>query len=130
MFKGVKTTKNVKRIGCAGLKTMIENDKIITNDFDVLNEISTFVQRGNSYEAEEGAHDDLAMCLVLFAWASGQNYFKELTDTDLRAKLAYEKDKIIEENMLPLGFMDAGMGEEDGRIINNFNPDDDNETIY
>lgn len=130
VFKGVKTTKNVKRIGCAGLKTMIENDKIITNDFDVLNEISTFVQRGNSYEAEEGAHDDLAMCLVLFAWASGQNYFKELTDTDLRAKLAYEKDKIIEENMLPLGFLDAGMGEEDTIIINNINPEDDKDIIY
>ena len=130
VFKGVKTTKNVKRIGCAGLKTMIENDKIITNDFDVLNEISTFVQRGNSYEAEEGAHDDLAMCLVLFAWASGQNYFKELTDTDLRAKLAYEKDKTIEENMLPLGFLDAGMGEEDTIIINNINPEDDKDIIY
>ena len=130
VFKGVKTTKNVKRIGCAGLKTMVENDKIITNDFDVLNEISTFVQRGNSYEAEEGAHDDLAMCLVLFAWASGQNYFKELTDTDLRAKLAYEKDKIIEENMLPLGFLDAGMGEEDTIIINNINPEDDKDIIY
>ena len=109
---------------------MVENDKIITNDFDVLNEISTFVQRGNSYEAEEGAHDDLAMCLVLFAWSSGQNYFKELTDTDLRAKLAYEKDKIIEENMLPLGFLDAGMGEEDTIIINNINPEDDKDIIY
>ena len=128
VFKGVKTTKNVKRIGCAGLKTMVENDKIITNDFDVLNEISTFVQKGNSYEAEDGAHDDLAMCLVLFAWASGQSYFKELTDTDLRAKLAFEKDKIIEENMLPLGFVDAGMGEE-GITINNSDLED-KETIW
>ena len=84
----------------------------------------------HSYEAEEGAHDDLAMCLVLFAWASGQSYFKELTDTDLRAKLAYEKDKLIEENMLPLGFLDAGMGDEDGIVINTFNPEEDQDTIY
>ena len=83
--KGVRTTKQVKRIGCANLKAIVENDKIIINDYHIVNELSTFIQRYSSYEAEIGAHDDLAMCLVLFAWSTNQPFFKELTDMDLRA---------------------------------------------
>ena len=89
--RGVRTTKQVKRIGCANLKTMIEKDKILLNDFDLINEFSTFVQRKSSYEADIGAHDDLVMCLVLFAWATNQTFFKDLTDTDFRKKLLEDR---------------------------------------
>ena len=127
--RGVKTTKQVKRMGCASLKTMLENHKIITNDYNILNELSTFIQKGASYEAEEGAHDDLAMCLVLFAWAANQDYFKELTDSDLRLKLLREKEKLIEESMLPAMIVDAGMDTEETITINNSNPDSE-DTIW
>jgi len=127
--RGVKTTKQVKRMGCASLKTMLENNKIITNDYNILNELSTFIQKGASYEAEEGAHDDLAMCLVLFAWAANQDYFKELTDSDLRLKLLREKEKLIEESMLPAMIVDAGMDTEETITINNINPDSE-DTIW
>jgi len=116
--KGVRTTKPVKRVGCATAKTMIEKHKIILNDFDLINEMSTFIQRGNSYEAEQGAHDDLMMCIVLFSWASNQQFFKELTDTDFRKKLLEERDKLISDDVMPFGFYDDGSDESE-LLINN-----------
>ncbi len=106
--KCVRTTKQVKRIGCANLKAMVENDKLIVNYYHIVNELSTFVQRYSSYEAEIGAHDDLAMCLVLFAWSTNQPFFKELTDQDLRLKLMADRERQMEEEVLPFGFLDDG----------------------
>jgi len=102
---GVRTTGQVKRIGCLTLKSLIEDDKLLVTDFDSINELSTFVQRKSSFEAEEGQNDDLAMCMVLFSWATTQPYFRDLTDTDVRKKLEDERLKAIEEDMLPVGFL-------------------------
>jgi len=113
---GVRTTKSVKRIGCSTLKDMIEQDKLIIEDYDYIFELSNFVSRKESYEAEEGMHDDLVMCSVLFAWLVRQEYFKDITDDDLRQGLFEENQKMIEEDVLPFGFVDDGH-EEDG-IIN------------
>ena len=66
---GVRTTKAVKKIGCSNMKQVIENDKIIVEDFDVINELSTFIIKGNQFEAEQGSNDDLVMCIVLMCWA-------------------------------------------------------------
>jgi hypothetical protein len=104
---GVRTTKAVKRIGCMGLKTQVESDKLIINDERILYELFRFVNIGDSYEAEEG-HDDLVMCLVLFAWAMGQSYVKELTSVDLRQKLEQENEDAIEDSMMPIGIIDRG----------------------
>ena len=125
--RGVRTTKQVKRIGCANLKTMIEKDKILLNDFDLINEFSTFVQRKSSYEADIGAHDDLVMCLVLFAWATNQTFFKDLTDTDFRKKLLEDREKLITDDILPFGFVDDGSEFESENTINNY---DDNGLWY
>jgi len=104
---GVRTTKAVKRIGCMGLKTQVESDKLVINDERILYELFRFVNIGDSYEAEEG-HDDLVMCLVLFAWAMGQSYVKELTSVDLRQKLEQENEDAFEESMMPIGIIDRG----------------------
>ena len=104
---GVRTTKAVKRIGCMGLKTQIESDKLLLNDERVLYEMFRFVNIGDSYEAEEG-HDDLVMCCVLFAWAMGQSYVKELTSVDLRQRLEQENEEALDENMLPFGIINRG----------------------
>jgi hypothetical protein len=104
---GVRTTKAVKRIGCMGLKTQVESDKLIINDERILYELFRFVNIGDSYEAEEG-HDDLVMCLVLFAWAMSQSYVKELTSVDLRQKLEQENEDAFEESMMPIGIIDRG----------------------
>ena len=116
---GVKTTKQVKRIGCSNLKDLVENDKLMIRDFDLLAELSSFVGKGSSYEAEEGTHDDLAMCTVLFSWIVKQDYFKEITDIDIRERLYKEQEKMIEENMLPVGFKDDGVTDNEPQLLDN-----------
>ena len=116
---GVKTTKQVKRIGCSNLKYLVENDKLMIRDFDLLAELSSFVGKGSSYEAEEGMHDDLAMCTVLFSWIVKQDYFKEITDIDIRERLYKEQEKMMEEQMLPVGFKDDGVTDNEKQIFDN-----------
>ena len=118
--RGVRTTKQVKRLGCVNMKTMIEKQQIILNDFHVINELSTFIHKGNGYEAESGAHDDLVMCIVLLAWATTQTFFKELTDTDFRAKILAEREKMWEDEVLPFAFYDDGQTKENDLNINNY----------
>ena len=106
---GVRTTQAVKKTGCSNLKQIVESDKILIEDYDVINELSTFVIKGNKVQAEEGSNDDLAMCMVLFAWAVDQTYFKELTDVNIRAKMYAETQQQLESDMDPFGFVDNGL---------------------
>jgi len=108
---GVKMSKTVKKVGSLNLKTLIEADKLLSCDYDIMSELTTFIQKSNSFEAEEGCHDDLAMCLVIYAWLVQTDYFKELTDQDVRKRLYEEQRNAIEQDMAPFGFMDDGMGE-------------------
>ena len=102
--KGIRTTKSVKTIGCNMLKMLIEQDQLIVNDFQTVNELSTFSRRGNTYQAEPGKHDDLAMGLVLFAWMSDQGFFKEITDINTVDKLRQRNEEELMESLLPIGF--------------------------
>jgi len=114
---GVRTTKAVKRLGCSNIKQVIETDKMIINDYDLITELSTFILKGQSYEAEEGHTDDLAMCCVLFGWLVEQTYFKELTDDDIRARMFAEQQNQLEQDMAPFGFMDDGIQEPYGETV-------------
>ena len=109
---GVKMSKTVKKEGCLNLKTLIEEDKLIFNDYDIISELTTFIQKHNSFEAEEGCNDDLAMCLVIYAWLVLKDYFKELTDQDVRKRLYDEQKNQIEQDMAPFGFMTNGLDDE------------------
>lgn len=110
---GLKTTAPTKRVGCLNMKALIENNKLLVTDFDLLSELTTFIGKGTSYEAEYGKHDDLVMCLVLFAWMTNQNYFRDLLETDARKSLMEEKEKILEEETLPFfSNMEAGYDED------------------
>ena len=109
---GLRTTTKTKRIGCANLKTLVESDKLIVNDFDTINELSTFVRKKDSYEAEEGNNDDLAMTLVLFGWMISQGYFKDSTNTDLRKSFMQEQLEMIEQDLTPFGFIEDGIRTE------------------
>jgi hypothetical protein len=112
--RGVRTTQSVKRIGCANIRTMMENDKLILNDFNLVREFSTFILKNNTYAAEEGAHDDLVMCTVLLAWSTNQSFFKELTNTNFRQKLLDEKnEQDMSYDVLPFGIIDDGHDESD-----------------
>jgi len=113
---GIRMTKQVKKIGCANIKTIIESDKLIVNDFDIMQEMSTFVRVHNSFRAEEGCNDDLMTCLVIFGWLSNQRYFKELTNSDVRSQLYEEQENLIDQDMAPFGFIDDGLGEDEDTI--------------
>ena len=109
---GVKMSKTVKKVGCSNLKTLIEDEKVIFNDYDIISELTTFIQKHNSFEAEEGCNDDLAMCLVIYAWLVQQDYFKELTDQDIRKRIYEDQRDQIEQDMSPFGFIVDGTEEE------------------
>jgi hypothetical protein len=109
---GVKMSKTVKKVGSLNLKALIESDKIVFKDYEIISELTTFIQKHNSFEAEEGCNDDLAMCLVIYAWLVQNDYFKELTDQDVRKRLYEEQKNQIEQDMAPFGFMDDGMSNE------------------
>ena len=115
---GVRMTAAVKKLGCSNLKTLLEDDKLLTVDYDIISELTTFSQKHNSFEAEEGCNDDLAMCLVIFSWLVQQEYFKEMTDQDVRKRLYEDQRDQIEQDMAPFGFISDGF-EDSGSFVDN-----------
>lgn len=106
--KGIRTTKSVKSIGCSMLKLLVEQNQLIVNDFETIREFSTFSQKGTSWEAEQGNHDDLVMCLVLFGWLSNQKFFKELTDINTVINLKEMNEEKIFSELTPFGMISTG----------------------
>lgn len=117
IHRGVRTTKQVKRIGCTNLKTIIESGKIKINDNNIVDELCTFSQSGDSYEAEEGYHDDLVMTLVIFSWLTTQEIFKNLINKNMREKLFMEKKQSIEDDFHSLSFMSNVENNEDYEVV-------------
>ena len=118
---GVRTTKAVKRIGCSNLKQIIEDDKLIIEDLDMISELSTFIIKGSSFQADEGCTDDLVACLFMFAWTTDQTYFKELTDMDIRSTMMKEQQDALEQDMAPFGFIVTGLEDENiGEVIDEY----------
>jgi hypothetical protein len=120
---GLKMSKTVKKVGCANLKTFIEDDKLMINDFDIIGELTTFIEKNGSFEADDGHNDDLAMCLVIFAWLAMQPYFKEMTDQDVRKRIYDEQKNQIEQDMSPFGFIVDGVNYDEEKIFEDGNGD-------
>lgn len=108
---GATMTKKVKRIGCSNIKDLVEQNKIVIHDIDTIVEMSTFVAKGQSYEASDGNHDDLMMNLVLFGWFAATEMFMNMTDINLKDMLYAEKMQAIEDDMVPFGVIDDGREE-------------------
>ena len=122
---GVEMTRKTKRIGCSGIKDILEEDKLIIKDTQTILEMSTFVARGQSYEASEGNHDDLMMNLVLFGYFAVGNSFEEITDVSLKDMMFKQRMEEIEADVLPFGFIDDGLDgivEEDTTTNENVKP--------
>jgi hypothetical protein len=113
---GVRTTAAVKKLGCSNLKLLIEDDKLFISDYDIISELTTFAQKHNSFEAEEGCNDDLVMCLVIFAWIVAQEYFKEMTNNDIRKRIYEEQKNQIDQDMSPFGFILDGLDDSEDII--------------
>jgi hypothetical protein len=109
---GIKMSAATKQIGCSNLKTLIEDDKLTIPDYDCIAELTTFIQKGQSFQAEDGCNDDLAMCMVIFAWMAMQPYFKELNENDVRQRIFDDQRESIEQDMAPFGFVDDGLESE------------------
>jgi len=114
---GLKMSKTVKKIGCSNLKTLVEDDKLIFNDYEIISELTTFIQKNQSFEAEEGANDDLSMCLVIFSWLVVQPYFKEMTENDVRKRIYEEQKNQIEQDMAPFGFIIDGVNDQESSFV-------------
>jgi hypothetical protein len=114
---GVQTDKKVKRTGCQNFKALVEEKKLLVQDIDIISEMSTFIEKKGSYEADDGYNDDLVMTLVLFSWLTAQSYFKDLNDVNMRQIMYQNKMKQIEEELTPFGFIDDGIPEN---VVQNF----------
>ena len=117
---GVRMTKQIKKMGTANIKAIIEADKLVINDFNIIEEMSTFVRKNQSWQAEEGCNDDYMTCLVIFGWLVNQRYFKEMTDRNIRAEMYREQEKLIEQDMAPFGFVDDGTPEEEKPTVDEY----------
>jgi hypothetical protein len=104
---GVKMSVATKKLGCSNLKALVEENKLEFCDFNIVQELTTFISRNNSYAAEDGCNDDLAMCMVIFAWCVAQDYFREMTDNDVRKEIYSDKEGQIEQDMAPFGFISS-----------------------
>ena len=116
MQMGLKQSVQTKKIGCANLKSLIENEKLIINDADTIMELTTFSEHKTSFAAEEGNNDDLVMTLVNFGWLTAQRYFKESVQNDIRRVLQEEQLNLMDQDLVPFGIIDNGlnsMGERD-----------------
>jgi hypothetical protein len=118
--RGIRTTKSVKRLGCSLVKTMIESYQLLFQDFHIIAELSTFINKRNSFEADDGGNDDLVMCLVLFAWMTNQPFFADLCNTNIKEKLYREQMAKIDQESLPLPVLIDGSDDtrfvEDGAV--------------
>jgi len=118
---GVRTTKAVKKIGCSNLKQLVEDNKLIVEDYDIINELSTFIVKGSSFQADDGCNDDLVACLFIFAWLTDQTYFKELTNNDIRRVMMNEQQDMLEQDMAPFGFIVNGLEDENiGEMVDEY----------
>ena len=117
---GISTDKKIKRIGCSNLKTLIEENKLLIQDIDIIAELSTFIEIKGSYAADDGYHDDLTMTLVLFAWLTTDIYFADLTDINMRKSIYEERIRLIEQDMVPTGWYNDGTNLDEVELHANF----------
>ena len=109
---GVKMSVATKKLGCSNLKALVEERKLTFCDFNIVQELTTFISKGNSFAAEDGCNDDLAMCMVIFAWAVAQDFFREMSDNDVRKEIYEEKENQIDQDMAPFGFITGGSDDD------------------
>lgn len=112
---GLKTSELTKRIGATGLKSLIENDRMIIYDYETMHQLTTFVGKPNKknnnfiYEAEVGNHDDCVIPLVLLGWLTMQQDYENYVGLSMRKELMAMKDPVILEPPFP-GFFDDSAG--------------------
>ncbi len=115
--KGIRTTITVKANGCSFIKLLLEQNQLILQDGPTIRELTTFSRKGKSWQAEEGNNDDLVMTLVLFAWLTNQEFFKEMTDINTISKLRDRSLQQTEEVLTPFGFYNDGIQDDSDDLL-------------
>ena len=105
---GIEMNRKVKRLGCSGIKDLLEENKLLVIDEETIMEISTFVSKGQSYEASDGNHDDLMMNLVMFGFFITSQLFSDMTDLNIKQMMFEQQMKEIEDAVVPFGYIDNG----------------------
>ena len=103
---GIEINRKTKRLGCSAIKDILENNKLKIVDENTILEISTFIARGQSYQASDGNHDDLMMNLVMFGYFTSTQYFGDMTNINLKDMIFRKQMKEIEDDIVPFGFID------------------------
>lgn len=109
---GVTTSKAVKRQGCFAFKSLMEERKLLLFDAEIIQELSTFIERSGTFQADEGYNDDLAMSLVLFSWVTTNPFFADLTNVNVREGIYNSEMRMIENDLTPFGIIDDGQQPE------------------
>ena len=108
---GVMMNKKVKRLGCSTIKDIVESRKLTIHDQDTIIEMSTFVAKGQSYEASDGNHDDLMMNLVMFGYFTLGDRFMDMTDISMKEMMFKQRMNEIENDILDWGYHDDGLAD-------------------
>lgn len=115
---GMKQSKRSKAMGCSALKDLIEKDKLIINHKGTIQELRTFSEKGVSWAAEEGFHDDLVMSLVIFGWLTTQEKFAEYAGKDemrIASEIFRKELDELGEEYAPVVIYDGANGIEEYR---------------
>ena len=107
---GVTMTSKTKRIGCSNIRDIMAQHKLIIKDEETIREMSTFVAKGSSYQADHNSHDDLMMNLVMFGWFTSTPFFAESTDVNMKHMLYQQKVQQLEDEVIPVGNMPEDSG--------------------
>lgn len=108
---GMKQTKRTKAVGCSTLKDLVEKDKLKLNHKATILELRVFIEKGVSWAAEEGFHDDCVMSLVIFGWLSTQQKFAEFIDKDehrLASDIFRQELEDMNDDYAPVVIIDSG----------------------
>ncbi|QNH71374.1 terminase large subunit [Rhizobium phage P9VFCI] len=91
---GVRTTRPLKQLGCANLRSLLEKGAMKVPSQKVLHQLQNFVPKNGTYNAAPGHKDDLVANLWMFGWYTSQGQFEEFLKNKLVQEL-YSKE--IEE---------------------------------
>lgn len=125
---GIRQTANTRRRGNSTLKSLVENDQLFIEDQRIFSQMTRYVRKNGKFQATDGAHDDLVMCLVIFSYLTTLKNFKEIVGIDILTALNQKRldsqhhlppDIVIDSGiMMPDIIMDfAGVSEFDAWLM-------------
>ena len=75
---GVTMTKKTKRIGCSNIRDIMQQNKLVIKDEETIREMSTFVAKGTSYQADHNSYDDPLETKVLISLIVSSSFITNL----------------------------------------------------